>query len=322
MRGLSAGVLIIVATVATGETYRIDVEHSRVWFDASSTLHDFTGRARLVRGAVRLEEDKPAGSIEADATSMDTGNDKRDRTMHGDIMATKRFPTIRFDLRSWRKDGDRYQATGTWTMHGVSREITVPVTVSEGDDPHARSDFTIDFREFDVPIPRVLVVTVAPTVAVHVDLALVLDRSAEVTAAPERTVGGMRLPGRDGNERDLATLAGKAIVLVDHRSVRTGNEWVRRLAKEGVAAGTVMRVLDLSRADRDDAEHARKRLAEGEALIDQEGAFRKRLGLSKADIQVVVLGVGGKLVGSVAGEADASAVKRVLDLLGSSEPRP
>ena len=88
--------LVLVAVLPAAEVLKIDPAQSTVTFHGSSTLHDFDGTAKLVAGAFDLAAGH--GMIEADATSMNTASEGRDEKMHDEIMVTKTWSRIRFDL--------------------------------------------------------------------------------------------------------------------------------------------------------------------------------------------------------------------------------
>src|SRR5688572_31865539 len=88
--------LLLAAALPAAEVLKADPAQSAVTFHGSSTLHDFDGTAKLVNGAFDLAAGH--GMIEADATSMNTASEGRDEKMHGEIMVTKTWPRIRFDL--------------------------------------------------------------------------------------------------------------------------------------------------------------------------------------------------------------------------------
>jgi len=62
-------------------------------------------------------------------TSIDTGNERRDNHLRSaDFFDVEKFPEITFTSSKVEPRGDdRYDVTGTLTMHGVSKEITLPV---------------------------------------------------------------------------------------------------------------------------------------------------------------------------------------------------
>ena len=102
-----------------------------VAFDGGGTLGDFTGTSDSVRGWLAGGADLEAvrGWVEADAATLATGNDRRDRDMAKSLEVT-RFPVLRFDLDAvdvGEASGDSVSVTlrGRFTIHGVTREEQV-----------------------------------------------------------------------------------------------------------------------------------------------------------------------------------------------------
>ena len=80
------------------------------------------------------------------------------------------FPEIRFLFRSIA-DG---KVTGTFSMHGVDKDLTVPLTVTavDGGKIRVRSTFQVHLPDYGVVVKKVLVVTVGNDATVTVDLTL------------------------------------------------------------------------------------------------------------------------------------------------------
>jgi polyisoprenoid-binding protein YceI len=117
------------ASAPARESYKVDAVHSVVLFRIKHLgVSYFYGRFNDVAGSFAVGGD---GAGEVDITiradSIDTNSEKRDGHLKGpDFFSVKQFPTIRFHSEKLvSKEGNRYQATGTLTLHGVSKEITV-----------------------------------------------------------------------------------------------------------------------------------------------------------------------------------------------------
>lgn len=313
----SAVLLLLGTALSTAEVLKVDPAHSTVAFHGSSTLHDFDGSAALVAGAFDLAAG--AGMVEADATSMKTGSDGRDEKMHGEIMVTKTWPRVRFELTRFVPDAAGAAggtAHGRWTMHGVTREISVPLTFSDVGTPavrHAKAAFDLDIRRWSIPVPRVVIISVDPVIKVAVDLALVPDATAIAHVAPPRDIVGVTLPDATGAPRAIA--AGRPLVLCDTDNYGEAKEWVAELVTKLPAARQPLVVV------MDDGLPEAKRpkwttKAPTNALFDWSAGLRKRLSLPGAPIQVVVVDADNRVVGIVDGEAEEAEVRAVLALMG------
>jgi polyisoprenoid-binding protein YceI len=83
----------------------------------------------------------PANSkvtVVIDAASVDSRNEKRDAHLaNPDFFDAKQFPVLKFSSTTIKAlDADRYEVAGEFTMHGVTKPLTITVTkTGEGKDP-------------------------------------------------------------------------------------------------------------------------------------------------------------------------------------------
>jgi len=131
--GWLAAALLLPATAAAEERYRIDPLHTYPNFKVShlgfSTMH---GRFGRTTGTLVLSEDRRSGSVEVviDAASIDTGFKKRDDHLRSpDFLNAAEFPEIRFRSTEARLGPDgKGTVKGELTIAGVTRPVTLKVT--------------------------------------------------------------------------------------------------------------------------------------------------------------------------------------------------
>lgn len=119
------------ASAPGAETYDVDPVHSVVLFRITHlNVSAFHGRFNDIAGSFTVDDDG-GGSVDitVKAESVDTGNQKRDDHLRSpDFFSVKQFPAITFQSKALKKlDGNRYEAKGTLGLHGVSKEVTVPL---------------------------------------------------------------------------------------------------------------------------------------------------------------------------------------------------
>lgn len=163
-------ILALLAAAAVAADYTVDLARSTVSFSGTSTFHDFTGTAKLVSGRLHLDGAAPSGAVEADAASMTTADEGRDERMHNFVMDAAAFPRVRFELTGWTAQPGGGTATGTWTMKGVGKPVTMPVKIA-GD--HATCHLDLNIRDWGIRTPRLVFITVGDVVGVDLDLVLV-----------------------------------------------------------------------------------------------------------------------------------------------------
>lgn len=134
--GLAAGL-----PAAAAEVYTIDKSHSEASFQVRHIVTNTRGRFDDFSGTIRMDAAKPeSSSVEftIDAASIDTANADRDKHLKAeDFFWVEKHPEITFKSKSVKKTGEStYAVTGTLTMRGVAREVTLPVTyLGEAKDP-------------------------------------------------------------------------------------------------------------------------------------------------------------------------------------------
>lgn len=117
--------------VQTGSAaYEVDMAHSMLIYKIRHlNVAYFHGRVKLPTGSFFIDKDNPENStvhIIAEIKNMDAGNRSRDIFLKSpDFFNARDFPKAEFKSTTVRKVNETtYEATGTFTMHGVTKEIT------------------------------------------------------------------------------------------------------------------------------------------------------------------------------------------------------
>lgn len=87
-----------------------------------------------MKGTVNFSPENLASSnfdVCIDASTVNTQNEKRDKHLRtADFFDVEKYPTICFKSSSVTKKADQYLLKGTMTMHGITKEVTIPFTLS------------------------------------------------------------------------------------------------------------------------------------------------------------------------------------------------
>src|SRR5258706_1402922 len=127
----------VLATLAalplSAETFSIDPAHSEVGFTIRHLVSNVRGRFDDFSGKINLDSKTLTASSVAfhiKATSIDTSVPDRDKHLRsGDFFDVEKFPEITFKSESIKATSkDKYDVTGTLTLHGVSKRVTLPVS--------------------------------------------------------------------------------------------------------------------------------------------------------------------------------------------------
>jgi polyisoprenoid-binding protein YceI len=121
------------AAAATTATYNVDPAHSSAAFKIRHLVSKVNGSFKEFSGTITGDLKNPAGAavtFTIKASSIDTANGQRDKHLNSpDFFDTAKFPEITFkSSKITPKGGEQFDVAGSFTMHGVTREIVIPVT--------------------------------------------------------------------------------------------------------------------------------------------------------------------------------------------------
>jgi polyisoprenoid-binding protein YceI len=129
---LVATPLLAQAPAASTEAWGIDKAHSTATFKVRHIVTKVPGSFKDFDADIQLDRANPAkSSVEftIQAASINTGNDNRDNHLKSpDFFDVAKFPTISFKSTSVKaKSKNSFDVTGNLTMHGVTKQVTLPV---------------------------------------------------------------------------------------------------------------------------------------------------------------------------------------------------
>lgn len=161
--------LLLLPALARAEpaVYKVDADHSGVNFSIRHFVTNVSGRFREFDGVIKYDKQDPAASsveLTVRAASIDTANNDRDEDLRSkkffDVQA---FPTLTFtSTKVVAKEASMLEVTGNLTLHGVTRQVTLPVAVlgtmraPRGEKAGFETSFTIDRKEFGITWNNVL----------------------------------------------------------------------------------------------------------------------------------------------------------------------
>jgi polyisoprenoid-binding protein YceI len=134
-RFLAALALMAAAALpvlADNEVFTFDKAHSLLGFRIRHFVSKVEGRFKDFDGTIWIDRGNPSASkveLTIQTASIDTANENRDKDLRSEnFFDAAKFPTITFKrTKVVPKGGDSYDVTGDFTMHGVTKTITVPV---------------------------------------------------------------------------------------------------------------------------------------------------------------------------------------------------
>jgi len=147
-------VLALLALAAhpalAADTLVVDRSHSQAEFQVRHLFGTVRGRFGTFEGTINMDAAKPEASsvtFTIDASSIDTDNADRDKHLRSaDFFDVANHPAITFTSEKIRATGkDRYAVTGTLTIRGVAKTLTLPVAfLGSAKDPwgNQRANFS------------------------------------------------------------------------------------------------------------------------------------------------------------------------------------
>ncbi len=128
--------VVIALQADTAQQYPIDTNHSTIGFTVSimGGLSKVNGKFTDFIVTLRNDETditKSSVSVVIKAASINTGIPQRDNHLRtADFFDVEKYPEITFQSKRIEKKGKQLIAVGTFTMHGVSKEIALPFSVA------------------------------------------------------------------------------------------------------------------------------------------------------------------------------------------------
>jgi polyisoprenoid-binding protein YceI len=119
-------------------TWNLDPGSTTIEFHSKAMwVFPVKGRFRALSGTGTVGDDASvSGSLTIDATSVDTGNRRRDKHLRSaDFFDVESQPSFTFEFSSATLSGPgRATLDGSLTIKGVTRSLQVPVSFSRSDD--------------------------------------------------------------------------------------------------------------------------------------------------------------------------------------------
>ncbi len=130
---VAMGLALAVAAPAAADTYAVDKAHSEAAFQVRHILTKVRGTFRDFAGTISFDRATPENSsveFRIKTASIDTGVQKRDDHLRSaDFFDAAMHPEITFkSTKVLPKGNNAFDVTGDFTMHGVTKQITLPVT--------------------------------------------------------------------------------------------------------------------------------------------------------------------------------------------------
>ncbi len=146
-------VFLAALPLFAAETFVVDKTHSATEFKIRHMMTYVGGKFTEFAGTINVDRANPTNSsveFTIQPASVDTATPDRDQQLRGpDFFDVEKYPTISFKSTKIvpTNTKDTYAVTGDFTMHGVTKRITMPVAfLGFGKDPwgNERAGFELE----------------------------------------------------------------------------------------------------------------------------------------------------------------------------------
>jgi polyisoprenoid-binding protein YceI len=164
------------------ETYKFDASGSTIGFSVHQFLGTTHGKFTRFSGKIDVDRERPENSsvmAQIDVRSIDTQIRKRDDHLRSpEFFNVEKFPQIIFKSRSVKRTGPQSgDIVGDFTMHGVTRPITLHVKLVTPANETARTRWAVTTepimrRDFNLMFAQgaEAVSGISQTVAINIEI--------------------------------------------------------------------------------------------------------------------------------------------------------
>jgi len=153
--------------LAEAAVYKVDSVHSTVGFTIRHFVSNVSGNFRDFDGMIHYDKAQPAAAkveLTVRAASIDTANGDRDNHLRSpDFFDVEKFHALSFASTSVKPvDADTLEVTGQLTLHGVTRQVTIPVDIlgtlstPRGEKAGFETGFPVNRKDYGILWNRVL----------------------------------------------------------------------------------------------------------------------------------------------------------------------
>lgn len=189
--------LIFLGVSLSAQSFSVDPQDNRnlASFTSDAPFEKIVGLANELEAIVMINinniTDKPRGMVKIPIKNIKTGIDLRDEHLRSEMwLNAEKFPFAEFTLKAITSpsskvlnDGERIKTVliGDFKVHGVNREIEVPVKLSyylenektktkmPGNLLVANAEFEINLKDYGVSIPSMVIGKVSDNVKIIVN---------------------------------------------------------------------------------------------------------------------------------------------------------
>ena len=176
IKKIACGVLIAIAMCEPVQSQQFLTTNGRVEFMSKASLETFTGVSEHLNGLIDFQTSKVDFYI--DLNTIRTGITLRDEHMRETYLETKKFPFAEFNgningLNVARRDTQNVIVTGQFSIHGVSKNVTIRGRVLyNGQELYIEASWSVLLSDHNIAIPKVMFLKLADSQEVSINATL------------------------------------------------------------------------------------------------------------------------------------------------------
>lgn len=165
--------LLLVLFVSTGNLLAQSTDYkmldkSSMKIEGTSTIHDWHAEVEEINTDIAITEDSTGSVVDSfsmtiPVKSIESGKGGMNSKIY-DALKEKKHPEIMFELKSTEaaQDSDSLNVSGTLTIAGSSRDITLPVLSSKASDGSYKfaGSYEINMKDYEVDPPSAMFGTI------------------------------------------------------------------------------------------------------------------------------------------------------------------
>jgi polyisoprenoid-binding protein YceI len=144
-------------TAGAVQTLAINPSNSKIEFVGAKVTASHDGGFTDFGGSLSLADPLEQSKVDLTIQTASLYADKEKLTKHlksPDFFDVDKFPTATFKSTKIDRDGNQYTVTGDLMLHGVTKRISFPASLSASADRlDANAEFSIDRKDFGIVYP-------------------------------------------------------------------------------------------------------------------------------------------------------------------------
>lgn len=164
------------APAATANSLSITPANSKVEFVGAKVTRSHDGGFKDFGGKLELADPVEQSQIDLTIQTASVFSDDPKLTKHlrsPDFFDVDKFPTATFKSTEIKKEGEGHVISGDLTLHGVTKRVSFPATVTVSDaEVKAMSEFSINRKDFGIVYPGMPDDLIRDLVVIKLSLAL------------------------------------------------------------------------------------------------------------------------------------------------------